>query len=458
MNLRRSSVGLFALTLAAGCTAPSTQYTIQPPPNLATAPEVHAAPLPVPSHGEVSLHDILAYADQHSPQLQVSRAARSQGDAELAAALPLLPSEPSLELSAGPRIGTDGTGIDLSLSLEQELEISGARALRIQAAQRFIDLKRTQLDQVRWMVHQQVHALFHQALVARDRAIAAAEFLRFAESLVSVAERRLKAGDISSLGLAVAQGEFAQAAQARIAADGSYRSAQLSLAEAAGWPATHIPIPAGELDVPRKTPKLEALLSLAAQENPQLHTSAAKTRVAEARAQVATRETWPTPTLGLQYTRESNPADGLGGAAESHVLLVGIRLPINMWRKNVGARSRAKAEVILSRAQYQSRKQVLVAQVRRTANRVDVEANRIAAYGSEILPTFEKNLAMLRKSFELGEIEILDVSVAQRRFLEIQQNALSAYQEYYEAVAALEQVVGADVWPDDRHDTQEDAK
>ena len=60
---------------------------------------------------------------------------------------------------------------------------------------------------------------------------------------------------------------------------------------------------------------------------------------------------------------------------------------------------------------------------------------------------------MLQRAFELGEIEVLDVSVAQRRFLEIQQSALTAYQEYYQAVATLELVVGAEVWPEERHDT-----
>ncbi len=154
----------------------------------------------------------------------------------------------------GPRIGSDGTGLDVSLGLRQELEISGARGLRIEAAKRFRDVRQMKLEEIRWLVHQQVHALFHLALVARDRAVAASELLKFSESLVSIAERRLKAGDISPLGVRVAQGELAQAKQAKVAADGRYRSVQLSLAEVAGWPATHLPVPAGELDAPRKAP------------------------------------------------------------------------------------------------------------------------------------------------------------------------------------------------------------
>jgi len=93
--------------------------------------------------------------------------------------------------------------------------------------------------------------------------------------------------------------------------------------------------------------------------------------------------------------------------------------------------------------------------VRRAANQVNVAADRIAAFGDEILPNFEKNLSMLKQAFLLGEIEVLDVSVAQRRFLEIQQSALNAYYEYYQASATLEQIVGEEVWPNDRHDAGE---
>lgn len=401
------------------------------------------------------MHGILAYADKNAPALLVARAGLARGEAALAGASPVLPSDPTLRLRMGPRIGAGGTGLDVSLGLRQELEISGARGLRIEAAERMVDVQNMGLQEIRWLVHQRVHALFHHALVARERSVAAAEFLKFAESLVSIAERRLDAGDIAPLGLRVAQGELAQAKQAKVASDGAYRSAQLLLAEVAGWPTTSLPVPAGELDAPRKSPNLESLLSLADKSNPQLRTMTTKVRAAEANRALANREAWPKPTIGLQYNRESDPALGLAGGAEADVVLFGVGIPIPLWRRNVAARSRTRAEVEIAKAHQKGERQALRARVERAANEVNVSADRIAAYGSEILPSFEKSLTMLRRSFELGEIEVLDVSVAQRRFLEIQQSALAAYEQYYQAVAALEQVVGTEVWPEERHDTGE---
>ena len=45
------------------------------------------------------------------------------------------------------------------------------------------------------------------------------------------------------------------------------------------------------------------------------------------------------------------------------------------------------------------------------------DASRIAAYGTEILPAFEGNLALLQRAFELGEVDLLQVLVARERLL-----------------------------------------
>ncbi len=462
MRVMRMSVGVIALGLTVGCSAPTVNYSMEAPMLSSPTVNEHAEAEqreperePVPGAQEpVSLGAILAYADKNSPLLAVARAGLGLGEAAMVGASPRLPADPRVSIAMGPRIGANGTGVDFSLGVTQQIEISGARGLRIESAERLSDLKKMELKQSQWLVHQRVHRLFHQALVAKEQTIASEERLKFAESLVFIARQRLEAGDIAPLGVRVAEGELSQAKQAKVAADGEYVSAQLVLAEAAGWPVNHLPVPAGTLDEPKKTPSIDVLVSLASKKNPQLSTLAASTRNSEARLVLADRNSWPKPVLGLQYNRESDPGASFG-SAEADILLFGVSLPIPLWRKNIKARANARAKVDIEKARYLQQKQILPIRVVRAANQVNVAAERIAAYGSEILPNFESNLKMLEKAFELGEIEILDVSVAQRRFLEIQQDALNAYYEYYQASATLEQVVGAEVWPEERHDSGE---
>ena len=52
---------------------------------------------------------------------------------------------------------------------------------------------------------------------------------------------------------------------------------------------------------------------------------------------------------------------------------------------------------------------------------------------------------------------LLQVLVARERLLRIQQDALTAHQDYYWDVAALEAEVGAEIWPDEHHEHEDDA-
>lgn len=397
----------------------------------------------------VSLTKILAHARGHSPLLKVAHAQALQGEAELQAAAPLLPRDPQLSTSVGPRFGSGGSGLDVQLSLSQQFWIAGQRGLRRTAAERLRDRTEAQLAQTHWLVHWRVHALFHQAIVAREGATAAGQLLVFAESVLSIAKGRHKAGDISPLQVRVAEVEAAQARQAKVAADNAFLSARLNLAEAAGWSAASPPRPAGGLGKPRRAPDPQRLLELAIKSAPRLRTGKAAALETAARRRLAEREVWPDPTVGVSYVRESDPATG---GTDASIALLTVGVPIPVWQRNRGARARALADHHLAVARVERVRSTLRVRVARAAASVTAGADRVAAYGEQILPALERNLELLRRSLELGEIDLLNVVVAQQRFVRIQRDALSAFADYYRAVAQLESVVGAQIWPDDSHE------
>ena len=79
-------------------------------------------------------------------------------------------------------------------------------------------------------------------------------------------------------------------------------------------------------------------------------------------------------------------------------------------------------------------------------------AARVRSYGSEILPRLVENLSLLRRSFELGEIDLMELSIGRERFLRIQSDALVGHLDYFVALAGLERAVGADLWRDEQHE------
>ena len=404
-----------------------------------TAGPAAAAPLK-PVH--VSLATILAHAQRRAPALSVGRARLLLGEAEVTAASLLLPEDPELEISVGPRLSSEGHAVDVEAALRQRLEIAGERGLRKKAAKHARARLQVELDRVRWEVHQRVHAAFHAALVARLRVQAAALTVEFADQLLAITNKRHAAGAVSMLHVRVAQGEAALAKQRKIKADTSYQAACLRLAEAAGWPAGSLPEPRGALAPPRAAPPLSTLVALALRHHMGLRGRRAALEEARAREALAAREAAPKPFIGLSYAREAEIA-----GATNHVVLGTLGLSLPLWRRNQGARARARAQASVSRARHRALQQALPLRVTRAAAALDAAARRVAVYGQGVVPAFKRNLKMIGRGFEEGKVDVLQVMVARSRFLEIQREALDTYADYYRAHAALEVVVGAEVWP-----------
>jgi outer membrane protein, heavy metal efflux system len=390
---------------------------------------------------------MLAYADRHSPLLLVARSTRSRAEAARVAASLLLPSNPELTVAAGPRSGVAGRGVDVDVSLMQELEIAGERGLRREVAKRRRDVTDAEIERMRWAVHCDVHAGFHRALVEQERVRLAKRVVVFQEEVLRVVERQIATGETAPLTLRLAQAEVAQARQVLVGAEQAFGASRLRLSSLSGWPVAAPPKPAGTVDTPREPPPLAELGAIAREKLPSIRAGAARLREAEARVALAEREAWPRPSVGVQYRREGNP-----GAEGVYDVWMGVlALPLPVAQRNQGERARARAEVTVTQAELEGSRWLLDAQIAEARSEVVSAAARSRAYGSEILPRFEENLTLLRRSFELGEIDILALSTGRERFLRIQSDALLAQQDYFVALAGLERVVGIDLWHDDHH-------
>jgi cobalt-zinc-cadmium efflux system outer membrane protein len=406
-----------------------------------------------PNTTPVSLGTVLAHADDHAPRMLVARAEVERGRAAVDGASVVLQRNAVASAAAGPRIAEGARAVDFTVRLAQPIEIAGERKQRRETAAKSQELAGNELRETQWLVHREVHAAFHTALVARERWHVVKKLLVSTEELLSVAERRLEAGDISPLQVRLAEAELAQARQKSLTAERGYRSAQLELAELSGWPPDPLPEPVGDLDEPRRSPLVKDLLSLALRQHPGIAARATAVEEAESRMELENREGWPEPILGVAYTRESLPNVRI----HEHIIQGTIALPIPFSQRNQQGRAEARAELAVRQAEQQAFGQALRARLARAAMAVDADANRIAAYGTEILPAFEGNLSLLRRAFELGEVDLLQVLVARERLLRIQQDALTAHQDYYRDVAALEAEVGTEVWPDEHHEHGDDA-
>jgi len=416
------------------------------PPDASTSPDPSAAAVSRdaaivgPDERRVSLQQILKYALDHAPVVAMGRAGVKAGQAEVDAESPLFPSDPIVSGSIGRRQTAGGSGIDYGVSLEQEIDVFGKRAARLDAAREEKTARQVELEAAFWVVHLEVHAAYRRGIVARERALAAERILAFARRLVEITRKRFAAGETSPLPVRLAEGELAQAKQAALSASYEYRAARLELARAAGWTYPALLTPAGNLDAPRFPPAAAALIQLARTRQPVLRAARARVRAAEAQLGAAKRGGWPNPTVGIAYESESEP-----GASPARVSIVtgSLSIPLPVWVGSTPERARANASLERAKVERASLDATLAVQIVQAQARVETNAKRAQLYGTQILPTLEDNLKLINKSFDLGEIDILDVMVARERFLRTQQEALQAFTDYYEAWEELEAAVGA---------------
>lgn len=451
----------FSLLASACAHAAPTKNAVDaretPPPHLRSSANggvefghaEHNDPVPDPTAGsEVSLGGILAFADQQSPVLTVARSTRSRAKAARVAASILLPTNPEVSVAAGPRFGISGTGVDVDVTLMQQIQIAGERGARIDAADALRDLTNAEIEQMRWAVHCDVHAAFHRSLVEQERMRLAERVVTFQQEVLRIVERQVAVGETAPLALRLAQAEVAQAQQVLVAAQQAFLVSRIRLAQLSGWPVATPPMPVGAVDSPRDPPPLDHLIAVARERLPSLRAGAARIREAEARSTLADREAWPRPSLGVQYRHEGNPSS----EGASNIVMGIVSIPIPSFQLNQGERAKARADVTVAEAQLDASRRLLGGQLAEARSEVVAATARTRAYGTEILPRFEENLTLLRRSFELGEIDILALSTGRERFLRIQSDALGAQQDYFVAFAGLERVVGVDLSRVDRHE------
>ncbi|MCB9637270.1 MAG: TolC family protein [Sandaracinus sp.] len=437
---------MFAASAAALLLIGSCPAAAQPAP----VPDGLETPLPRVTLGgtPVSLEALLAHAERRAPTLAIAEAELDLADGDFGVAEPLLPNNATLQAGFGPRIQGDANGasdLNVQVQLLQPFEIAGQRPLRFDVARAARATRGRSLERARWEVHQRIHAGYRGALAARRRAEITQRLSTFATQLVDIAHRRVEAGDAAPLIERLAEADAAQARQNAVAALQAYRDACLALAEIAGWGAASPPEPIGSLPAPRRAPSLAELTELAQAHNPELLVRRAAVDEARLRVDLAHRDAWPDPQLGFQYSYEGAPNGGI----PEHVILGMLQINIPSFALNQAEIARTSAEHGVAEARRDALASIVEVRLERLRTAVNAAAERVESYGEDILPRFEENLTMLRRAFELGEIDLLRVSVALERFLSVQQQALGAHVDYFAAVAALEAQVGEEIWEDE---------
>ncbi len=184
-------------------------------------------------------------------------------------------------------------------------------------------------------------------------------------------------------------------------------------------------------------------LGLALEENnPELAMLERKINSAEARREIARMESYPDITLGLNYVQLGDPINPNTPDAgqDPWGFTVAVTLPI-WFEKYSAARAEALANMRASQNEYDSRRNMLKADLSASLALLHDADRRLRLYGEDLLGLAEQAAENTRTSYESGRSDIPDVIETERDVLELQTLYWRAAADAWQQIVTLQTLV-----------------
>jgi outer membrane protein, heavy metal efflux system len=341
-------------------------------------------------------------------------------------------ANPSLSFGRSRPAGGERTIFDADrqdqASLELPVPIFGQRSARVQVAERQVERAQWQVQSTLGEARKSAALGFVRLLVAQEQLAARLRARGEIERIRGIVSGRLENGMASRYDLARADAELSlasvgvQKAEAEVA---EQAAALAALAGTGGWR----PQAQGALETLRPQPSVDADALL--DRSPALQTARAETRAAEARIELAQRERFPVPSIGVGRTWTSGPF----GA--TNFLGVSSEIPILDTRRAQEDKARAEA------AAARSRERAIEAGLRAELQR-HLEALRARRAALERLKGGDTGfLEMAESAYRLGRATLFELLDARRTQLEAADARLEVLGAIAESGIEIEAISGS---------------
>jgi len=313
---------------------------------------------------------------------------------------------------------------NLTLRLDQELELAGRRSLRTGAADASVDAARARVDDARRLLTLDVQRAYFQAVLATaDRDVARAS-LEEIDRAIDLNRSRFEEGEISGGDLRRLRVERLRFVDDVFAAELALRNARSALLALMNVPNLAQPFevtdPLASPDaIPGAASAVPAVVLLATvgAQGPALATDALTRRpdVVAAQRDLVRADTdtrlqralrTPNITVGGGYQRDFG----------THAVVFGVTIPLPFSNRNQGGVARAEAE----RQQAASRASATEVKVRldvqQAVNALDINRERVWYIETEYLGTARESRDIVLASYKLGAANLIDFLDAQRAF------------------------------------------
>jgi outer membrane protein TolC len=333
--------------------------------------------------------------------------------------------------------------MDQAVTIEQMIPITGknlarARAAIAEAVSAYEEVRRQQLD----VVAAARASFFRLANVHAQLEINQKNIVSLGQ-IADISRSKYEAGTETAANVLVAETEASKVLEAQrdLERQLSDEQAQLNtLMNRDAFAAISVPAQTGlkmpELSVPRLRPLLLA-------HRPEIKMAEAKIDMEKSKLQLARREWIPDPTLIVKAQRYNDAAQAVSEVDAG----VSFALPwVNFRKYSAGVREAGEnlgaAEHGLDRSQKEA-----LRLLRDQLQKIETAHHHVELFRDKIVPQAQQAFEANRLSYESGKASFLDWILSQRNLRDLEAMARQHLTEYQVAIADLEAVLGAQVYP-----------
>ena len=358
-----------------------------------------------------------------------------------------------LTMGTGRPLGSVGER-SFEVGYGQTIELGGKRAKRIDVGRVGIEIAELIVADHERQLTVEVKTRYAEALAARRNVQILSELSDVTDRAYRAAHQRVAEGEAAPVERALLQVEVGRLTADRLLAESASTRALAALKLAAGIDATESVVVRGELKPPVLTLSLEDATGRALTERADLKAARAEETRAEAELQLARAERVPDVVALARYGRVQSQFPQLGLTATGqltplrdtdHLFTLGISIPLPFANRNQGnievSTARRQAATLRRQSVEQSvRTEVIAAYTQYTAT-----LSALEAFDRDVVAQSQEGLKIIRASYDLGEVELLDLLQEQRRVIDTQKAYTEVLREHYIARAALTAAIGTEV-------------
>ena len=390
-----------------------------------------------PEATPLTLDQAVALAEQASGLVRRARAERQVVAARDVGASLLLPANPVLAGSAGPRHEDDPggrlAGTSYALRLEQTVEVAGQRGTRRAEVARAVDVARWREAVARAEVRARVRAAYVGAQLAEAQIQAARRRVELAQQLVDGVQTRVDTGAASSVDLQLARVERGRAVRERLTADLAKVHGLAELRVLIGLDAERPVALTTQIDQPAPPAPLTELLARARAQRAELKALAASHDERDAAIVRLRREAVPSPTLFLDLQRDLPGQLYVGG---------GVALPLPVWRRNQGELAVARATRARLDTDAETTEREIEAEVATAYHGLAANLQIVGTLEHDVLPAAEAAVELTTQGWRAGKFDLFRVIQASREASDARRNQLESLGALWQAAIAVDRATG----------------